>query len=85
MQAVDLPQVEAEKYGNAALFAERRVTAIGDIVGTPLYLSPEYIANGDCDERSDLYCAALIAYELLSAVMAAAALLLVLALFIQLS
>jgi eukaryotic-like serine/threonine-protein kinase len=46
------------------LFTTRR----GSIVGTPIYMSPEQ-ARGDVeaiDERSDVYCATALAYELVT-------------------
>ena len=67
VRAVDLDSnLREAAQEEQALFADRQVTAIGDIVGTPIYFAPEYISRGDYDERSDVYCAALIAYELLS-------------------
>ncbi len=45
---------------------EPLVTCGGEVVGTPLYLTPEYLVSGAFDERSDLYCIGLITYELLS-------------------
>lgn len=44
----------------------KRLTSRGDIVGTPEYISPEYIESGSVDERSDLYALGVIGYELLT-------------------
>ncbi len=41
-----------------------RTTSAGDCVGTPLYLSPEYLEHGYIDERSDIYALGIIAYEM---------------------
>jgi len=42
------------------------LTDHNDVVGTPLYLSPEYLKEGTCDERSDVYAVSMIAYELVT-------------------
>lgn len=52
---------EAEGADGTGSFA----TAVGDLVGTLQYMSPEQIDATTIDHRSDLYCLGLILYELL--------------------
>ena len=43
-----------------------RMTATGEVVGTPLYVSPEQILDNELDGRSDIYQLGLLYYELLT-------------------
>jgi serine/threonine protein kinase len=45
---------------------EEKTSSLGDIIGTPLYISPEQVLNKDIDERSDLYQLGVILYRVLS-------------------
>lgn len=42
------------------------VTQPGRLLGTPLYMAPEQVVGDEADERSDVYAAGLILYEMLA-------------------
>ena len=44
----------------------RRITAAGDTVGLPAYVSPEQLLGHEIDPTSDLYSAALLGYEMMT-------------------
>lgn len=66
-----LAQTEAEgsTIGRPTIRAglkSSRATMSGTAVGTPAYISPEYIAEGTLDARSDLYSLGVIAFEMVT-------------------
>ncbi len=63
----DRGQVALIDFGLARAFdASRPLTVVGEIRGTPYYMSPEQAEGGDLDERSDLYSIGVILHELLT-------------------
>ncbi len=43
-----------------------RITETGEIIGNPMYLSPEQLAGGRVTEEADVYSLGMLAYELLA-------------------
>jgi tRNA A-37 threonylcarbamoyl transferase component Bud32 len=61
--------VKLVDFGIAKLIDEQgaeKLTRAGIVFGTPRYMSPEQAAGGKIDERTDLYAAGLIFYEMLA-------------------
>src|SRR5690606_21980585 len=52
-------------FGLARAVNEVTATTTGTILGTVAYLSPELIATGACDARTDVYAVGILAYEML--------------------
>lgn len=57
--------VKLTDFGVARLSDSNTLTQEGLMVGTPKYLSPEYIETGETDHRGDLYAFGVIGYELI--------------------
>jgi serine/threonine protein kinase len=54
-------------FGVARFFEDQSITYTGQLVGTPLYMSPEQVTGrGTIDARSDIYSLGLVLYELLT-------------------
>jgi serine/threonine protein kinase len=47
---------------------QRRLTAAGELVGSPFYMSPEQIRDEELDARSDIYSMGCLMYEVLTGV-----------------
>ncbi len=58
--------VKIADFGIAAASGESSITAIGQIVGTPEYMSPEQACGENRDGRSDLYSLGMVLYEMLT-------------------
>ncbi len=46
-----------------------RLTATGQVIGTPLYMAPEQARGHELDHRADLYSLGVMVYEMLTAVL----------------
>ncbi|WP_289025004.1 protein kinase domain-containing protein, partial [uncultured Cellulosimicrobium sp.] len=58
-------RLKVTDFGLARAVNEVTATTTGTILGTVAYLSPELIATGTCDARTDVYAAGILAYEML--------------------
>lgn len=59
-------KVKITDFGLACINNATRMTLAGQILGTPLYMSPEQIKGGFADNRSDIYSLGIVCYELLT-------------------
>lgn len=62
---LDNGQIKVADFGIARLDSSE-LTNVGDMVGTPIYMSPEALRGDEVDARSDLYAVALVLLELLT-------------------
>jgi serine/threonine protein kinase len=53
-------------FGIAKAASDDEVTAVGAVLGTPAYMSPEQIDGREIDGRSDIYSLGVLGWELLS-------------------
>ncbi|BBZ33184.1 protein kinase domain-containing protein [Mycolicibacterium confluentis] len=58
--------VKLVDFGLVRAVAEAGITSTSVILGTAAYLSPEQVASGNSDPRSDVYSVGVLAYELLT-------------------
>lgn len=63
---LDNGEVKVIDFGIAHFEAEEEMTVTGQVIGTPLYMSPEQVRAMDIDQRSDIYSVGCMLYEMLT-------------------
>ncbi len=58
--------IKITDFGLASINNATRMTMVGQILGTPLYMSPEQIIGKSADNRSDIYSLGITFYEMLT-------------------
>lgn len=69
-RSVKLLDFGIARVGDMVFDSESVRTQIGQILGTPRYMSPEQALGGEIDGRSDLFSVGVVLYEMLSGVRA---------------
>jgi len=64
----DTREVKVADFGLVVAAAQAGASHVGMIMGTVAYLSPEQVATGAADVRSDVYAAGVMLYEMLTGV-----------------
>ncbi len=57
-------RVKLTDFGIAAALDEVSITTVGQVIGTPEYMSPEQAGSGKVDGRADLYSLGIVLYEM---------------------
>jgi len=60
----EMGEAKISDFGIARI-ERSHATQAGEVVGTPYYMAPEQFEGGVADERTDIYAAAVLAYEVL--------------------
>lgn len=58
-------RVKLTDFGIAAALDEVSITTVGQVLGTPEYMSPEQARGGKVDGRADLYSLGIVLYEMI--------------------
>lgn len=68
VRRLNAAQIRISDFGLARIGDHQRMTQTGQVVGTPTYMSPEQVAGDSIaiDERTDIYGAGVILYEMLT-------------------
>jgi serine/threonine protein kinase len=58
--------VKLTDFGIARVLSEPSITSVGQVFGTPAYMSPEQLTSRQVDHRSDIFSAASVIFEMLT-------------------
>jgi serine/threonine protein kinase/Tfp pilus assembly protein PilF len=58
--------VKLTDFGIARIISDPSITADGQVFGTPSYMSPEQVAGGAIDARTDIFSFGIVLYEMLT-------------------